>query len=1622
MAQDKRVFTGGMDKDSDPRIIKDGDYRDALNIRNMASMDGTSGSVENIEGNTLVPFQFIDETDQILEFTSSDDGHIQIEEVPVSTVIHTQKIYIGGTKETPTARYNFGIFYMSASYDDDGNAIEFGFPPVQGPIVYLVGREDKTGIASDLLTRFSEGGPLHSLTVDNLLTGQPLNIKVSSIVDGSGQPLTESNNFDNTKSFVITYEAATTNAPFALTFKSSGSQVSGQFWGETITPELPLGSLWLSNQLYNGAQLGGTVVLGSENSFHASLNSSDDAENNYGPGDTDSNSGATWDLEVGGEEPSNPSITPTNNVNIYSVNDLGNGNFDVQEFLNLDTKTTETGSGSQFQFDSNQHQLSNMLDAIVKTVDNGGGVNPVLVTGGGGMVSSLSNVSKNFTTNTPLAGRKRSIQGTVNADTKSYNQLEYYYDSEEIVEQAGFSIDKGTITFAGTDIIADELYLLKAPLLAGKSHKLTYTVAGLPSGNSFTFNVLDIQAVGTDSNGLKSSFIDTSFNYSLIGIKFKNTFSSSDSMTITNLRLFLEKTEVSSLAMRFQTSLSIDFNLAFAKNSEELLQKLKDGEDVTQVPEWYPGTSLRLTKVSVGDQDDIDITSHFEYTNLQDQLAVVNAQIGNLETQIKDDEIAHGEALITLNAQLATNTASATAELSIANALNSTLQSEVDKLQNTLSGLEDIIIGIDDPDSDANITNLIDSYQSSKDDVNQALTNIVSNLQALDSSIISNAQLQEELDKLTQDLLNSQQQVVSLQATIDSKDREIIELNTTVAGLQQTVAVNATKIEGLEQQLSSLVSENNASESQINELTIFNKQLAELLENQQNLNAVQAETINNLTKDLIDANQIIADQAATITQQNGEEASLNDIISRLRLDIEKLEEELSTQTSALSNQEDLTAQLEDTNKELERRLREAEDRIIELEQSQAETLANLASLQLDFNGLKLDYTSLEEDFTLLSKTYEGLVDQINDITQANIDATDLAAVSNTDIQNIISEYSQLNNPVVLTEKLSNGEFISPVTQWSGDNWVFENGRARSNKVDLGESGLLSQSVDLGQGLYVLVVNTLELKECSLVVDFLLDNGTTTSQGFTITDTGLFSRVVNLQSPCKSIRIRVVGSGDYIADIEKISLNTFEDNNTVTSNLILELLGYVNQLKARNENLSQRVLDQQTTIDGLSVELKQAQEDITLYNQAFSISNKNILALSELIIDVIEDFGVSSTVTSSDITNFINDFNANQNNVQEQISLQNTFVNNLHSLLSEVDGGSVPSSVNNEKWLLSFSGGLPVISGKTPSDFYSNIPPSYIVIKNSNIPDLQPKNINLDSSGGFLNNPGFQVLDGSSVTSLFRRGFVGGVDGNNIFSSKHPEQIIVSDLNRLTNNLNYNDTLNSNIDGKFYIGNPNTFYVTFYSPSTGKNYTIKFTLLNLNPASSLVDTNGDSYKSSSSGDKIIGDRGGQRPIVEKTSYLEGQGIDDGLQVEVEFLGGETGWNIYYNTGPDLTSDLQLIPSLNTVDIYKNNTYNWNWNVDNTKDPNNVTDGGANFQLHVEQIQQGPSNKTVKSAVDSVESFVEALVLPSYDGQNLNSDEYIYPSGSSDIIMNKSQDVTENLPFDILGARRMTKNNI
>ena len=54
----KRVFIGGLDKDTDARLLKDGDYHYGLNIRNISSESNTQGVIENIKGNKIVPYEF----------------------------------------------------------------------------------------------------------------------------------------------------------------------------------------------------------------------------------------------------------------------------------------------------------------------------------------------------------------------------------------------------------------------------------------------------------------------------------------------------------------------------------------------------------------------------------------------------------------------------------------------------------------------------------------------------------------------------------------------------------------------------------------------------------------------------------------------------------------------------------------------------------------------------------------------------------------------------------------------------------------------------------------------------------------------------------------------------------------------------------------------------------------------------------------------------------------------------------------------------------------------------------------------------------------------------------------------------------------------------------------------------------------------------------------------------------------------------------------------------------------------------------------------------------------------------------------------------------------------------
>lgn len=56
--QEKKLFIGGLDRDSDERFVKEGDYVDSLNVRNQSSDSNSIGVIQNIPGNTKINFNF----------------------------------------------------------------------------------------------------------------------------------------------------------------------------------------------------------------------------------------------------------------------------------------------------------------------------------------------------------------------------------------------------------------------------------------------------------------------------------------------------------------------------------------------------------------------------------------------------------------------------------------------------------------------------------------------------------------------------------------------------------------------------------------------------------------------------------------------------------------------------------------------------------------------------------------------------------------------------------------------------------------------------------------------------------------------------------------------------------------------------------------------------------------------------------------------------------------------------------------------------------------------------------------------------------------------------------------------------------------------------------------------------------------------------------------------------------------------------------------------------------------------------------------------------------------------------------------------------------------------------
>jgi len=793
MAQDKKVFTGGMDKDSDPRLIKQGDYRDALNIRSVSSSDSTAGSVENIEGNTLVPYNFITENNQYVNVESGigvNGTNVNIEDVQPDLVNLSQTIIFSGV-ESIDYPSSFTLGYTSSS-DSDPTYINTSYTA-------WYGNNQLTSTSNTLYDLFGPGGPLSSFNVIDHNTGLSLNISAS--VDFLPGDL-----FDGSNEFAVTFTSNQPGGVFNIVIRSGLNYPYNLSYGQ--------GAYFVDedySDLNENYFVGDNTIITSFIGFSQSNNNTnvDDEGTVFGPGPgVTTVGGGIIDVVIEGDQsetyPGDPQITnpntgevTTGGVNIYTYDQTaGDGtsinDYVVTEFLNLTDSTGKFDTGGEFEFGPSQDSISQFFHDAISDDKFG----EVFIEGSNGSTTELSSITTNFVKTTRLGG-KSSTLGRNNPDAISYSQLEFYFNSEEVIEGDGFSISEGTLTFSGEEVKALNTYTLKSNIIEGKNFKLDLTVSGLPSGNSFTVNIGNDSFGAISTDGTHSIPINDPNNSSVIFLQFDEDFTSSDTLTLTNVRLFLENEQVDSLTIRLASPSLTRFKLAFASSETELRNDLAAGNPVTTLPSWYSGTSISLINRSIGVTDLSSVNA--DYQQLQLELENANAQIEILTAQIASITSQYTSEIRRLEQQLDvanSNLAQVQIELDKANITVDILQRENKTLLDSQRQLKNVITNFILETSDPKPDVLINLYAGSIDAISHSLNLIAADLVNVTTTTVTDPNLQATIDALTAE--NQE-----LKAELDELSNIIISENDTEISLIQA----ATNLQDANSNLNSQLSE-----------------------------------------------------------------------------------------------------------------------------------------------------------------------------------------------------------------------------------------------------------------------------------------------------------------------------------------------------------------------------------------------------------------------------------------------------------------------------------------------------------------------------------------------------------------------------------------------------------------------------------------------------------------------------------------------------------------------------------------------------------------------------------------------------------------------------------------------
>jgi hypothetical protein len=1644
MAQDKRVFTGGMDKDSDPRLIKNGDYRDALNIRNISSSDSTSGSVENIEGNTIVPNQkFIDEETQVIEVTPIDGGNSEIIELESNQTFQSQKL-IFTNKESAGAPYSHKLYYL------DGTTNIF---VAIGDTYNWIGNVDQKKTSQILYEMFGPGSPLSSFTIPDITTGNSITIQAE--LDFEENTALSGN--------IFTVTLKTTQAGSEFLFQAYGGQLGINAGGESLAIASNNFSIGDTETLGDGIQVDYEVSFDSVVGVDTNV---DDDDVVFG-GATPIPVGATeYELSIEGVQPTDNSIEPENNVNIFSWTQVGEGDspddYLVETFLDLDEIKNNFGSGGDFAFDANQDSFSQAFtDAISEDK-----FNHVLIDGGAGSTTTVGLIKTDFSSNTKLEGIN-SGGARNNSGSVAYSQLEYYYNNTEVVEGDGFSISEGTLTFSGEDVLADNSYILKSPIIRNKSYKILFTVNGLEAiGKSFTLKSGNTDIGTSNSNGSNEFLFTSSGNSSVIYLSFDSNFSASDSFTITNLRLFLEDVPVSKLSIKLACLNTFKFNLAFAASESELRDSLSGGNYDNKIDIWYPGTSIELVNRSFGGGE--TGPTGVDLSELQASLLEAQETIVGLELEITNLNSDHTAALAELQTKLdlATDDAAQIAiELDAAVAANTALATNLGQIYTSYTTLvnttNDLTGGLITAQSNvtalalSQINEALTAYSDSVTSTNSELA------QQVESLTQENTLLNQQLDDIALQLSDTDEAVVNisdaisqLQSDLDRANIRINELNDNIAAITPEDGITQADVDAVQALLDAVVPEDGITQANVDAVE---QQLADaikaaedaaeaaaaaLLEAQDN-SVTDAEEIDRLQGLLDDANEEVSIQeglvntaALALNAQIEANGTLDDLNTQLEAEVADLQ--LVILENGLS-QADVDAAVAAANVISAEALAALQDDLDTAEANNGVSDATIASLETELDSVKLQAANaliaqasdIETIFLESQDTISNLTTNYNN-QKIKLEEVKTESLS-SDVSTRISEQIGILNSQVGLISDYNASKPTTIDTVNNDNdfsdSLSSNLIVRRGQIDYNNP--IGADITHTGGNAILVFNNLSR---------IIPNSKTVTINFQFSTLGLYSiytlyvirraedgtiyyNRIHLSNNSTSYQIgntnsHTVTFNSGAEGFDEILLYKTADGAdviskfnvsyvglSVTTTDIIDISTLFSSLATGNLSLNNDAL-----IDALDenhqADIEILNANVVNYTTTLGALHDNLSSLQIATQASINELGIISSISQADIDEAVLNFNSDEFTLTQQIQS----LSDLVTLLTQQIDSLEP---RGNKWLFTLSGGAPVEKSIDFSDTkYQNL---YLRITNSNT-DYTPS---INALGGDLS--GSINLNLSRATTGYSDGREQakvGVGSNQFLTSGSDLVSFTSDLSKYEG-ITIIDEDFQNISSGDVMQSPISFKPTFVD-SEGNTVQLDITLLNYD-ISNLI-----AFAPYTSGTQYIAVNRGNVNLTRETSYLTNEGIDNGYQFTVQDVNEVGGWefSIVDFQGNSLKEFSNIQQESFGILVDSNEDYSWNFS-----NVNHISySTSANYQLHFEQIEvednsETENNNSAQSRSSSVESFVSRASLPSYSMASVKpSEALIYPSRSSDIILNKSRDRAPNLSSYNLGAKKYIKNTL